>query len=192
MLTVTTASVALAQQPAQTGASASLPDGKFAVVDAEKFSDKIDELKQKYDQVEAQFKPRFEKIQQMAEQMKKLEAEIRAGLTTLPADKQRQMQLDYEDLKRRGTRDESDLHEEVSRALAAATRPINEKLSKALADYAKQRNIVAVFNLAALADTGLLAFFDPGSDITDDFIAQYNKANPVSGAAAPGAKAPAR
>jgi hypothetical protein len=42
-----------------------------------------------------------------------------------------------------------------------------------------------VINLAGAAQTGTLAYWNPGTDITDDFISEYNKANPVAGGAAP-------
>ncbi|MFY9556885.1 MAG: OmpH family outer membrane protein, partial [Blastocatellia bacterium] len=65
-----------------------------------------------------------------------------------------------------------------------ATKPIRDKLYQFLNNYAAQRSIVLIINLAGAAQTGTLAYWNPGTDITDDFIAEYNKANPVAGAPA--------
>jgi Skp family chaperone for outer membrane proteins len=177
-----------ARQSAQGGTASAIPDGKIAVVKADVFAEKVFELKQKYDQVDSQFKPRFEKIKKMAEELKGLEAELTSG-KTVPPEKSRQLQNQYEDLKRRGMREEADLQEDLTRALETVTTPIQEKLAKFMGVYAAQRNIVVVFNLNGASEIGLFAFANPGSDITDDFIAEYNKANPVPGMPAPVAPA---
>ena len=63
--------------------------------------------------------------------------------------------------------------------------PIRDKLYQFLQAYSAQRGVVLVINLAGAAQTGTLAFWNPGVDITEDFINEYNKANPVAGAPAP-------
>ena len=42
-----------------------------------------------------------------------------------------------------------------------------------------------MINLAGAAQAGVLAYWNPGTDVTEDFVAEYNKANPVAGASAP-------
>jgi hypothetical protein len=43
---------------------------------------------------------------------------------------------------------------------------------------------VLIINLPGAAQTGSIAYWSPGADITQDFITEYNKANPVAGAPA--------
>ena len=76
------------------------------------------------------------------------------------------------------------------RLLDIATRPVRDKMTQFLNTYAAQRNIVVVINLAGAAQSGSLAYWNPKLDITDDFIGEYNKANPVAGVTAtpPGAQ----
>ncbi|HEX4998130.1 MAG TPA: OmpH family outer membrane protein [Terriglobia bacterium] len=167
------------QAPEQ--AVAPLPDGKVAVVNTDVFPEKIAELKEKYDQIESQYKSRFDVIQKLAEEAKAIGDKLSSS-TDLTLDATRQLQTQYEDLQRRGTREETDLHDEVTRALDTATRPIQEKLKNFMSAYAREHGIVAVFNLVPAADSGLFAFWNPGTDITDDFVAAYNKANPAAGA----------
>lgn len=174
---------ASAQQATQAGIGAVLPDGKIAVINTQIFPSAIGELKQKYEQVNNQFKDRFLKLQTLADQLKQLENDIRVKQQTLTADKLQEMQSNYTELKKRGEREQEDLNSDADKALDAATKPIRDKLSQFLNTYAGQRNIVLVINLAGAAQTGSLAYWNPATDITDDFVAEYNKANPVPGGA---------
>ena len=88
-------------------------------------------------------------------------------------------------MKRQGTRDYEDLKGEYDRAEEASTKPVKDKLYQFLNNYATQHGIVLVINLAGAAQTGVLAYWNPATDITGDFINEYNKANPVPGLAPP-------
>ena len=184
ILVASTAGLASAQRATQAGVGAAVPDGKVAVMNTEAFRAAIGELKLKYDQVDNQFKDRYQKLQGLENQLKQMESDIKTKGQSLTAEKFQEMQTAYEDLKRRGTRDFEDLKAEYERTVDTATKPIRDKLFQFLNTYASQRGIVVIFNLAGAAQTGALAYWNPGADITDDFIAEYNKANPVSGAAA--------
>lgn len=170
---------ARAQQPA----GGVIPDGKVVVINTTVFPSQIGELKQKYDQIDNQFKDRYQKLSAIVDQMTKLENEIKAQSNVLTADKLREKQDQYETLKRQATRDNEDLRAEAEKALEAATKPVRDKLYQSLNNYSAKNGIVMVINLAGAAQSGALAFWDPKSDITEDFISDYNKANPVPGAA---------
>jgi outer membrane protein len=175
---------ASAQQATQAGVGAAIPDGKIAVLNAAAFAENISELRQKYEQVNNQFKDRYQKLQGLAEQMKTLENEIRVQGPTLAPDKLQEKQTSYAELKKRGEREQEDLNGEIDKAIDTATRPVRDKLYQFLQTYAAQRGIVMIINLAGAAQTQSLAYWSPGTDITQDFIAEYNKANPVAGAPA--------
>ncbi len=181
------AASASAQQPANGGA---LPDGKIAVINTTAFPTQIAELKQKYEQVETQFKDRYQRLQTLEQQMKTLENEIRTKGSSLAQDKLAEMQNSYEDMKKRGTRDYEDLKTDSAKAVDNATKPVRDKLYQFLQNYATQRGIVVLIDLAGAAQTQSLAYVSPGADITADFIAEYNKANPVAGAPAAPAQRP--
>lgn len=178
---VTTA--ASAQQATQAGVGAALPEGKVAVVNPQAFPGSVLELRQKYEQVEKQFQSRSQQLQTVENQLRQMENDIQVKGPTLAPEKLQEMQNNYADLKRRGTRDYEDVKADYDRTLDTATKPVRDKLTQFLNNYATQRNIVLVINLAGAAQTGSLAYWNPGSDITDDFVAEYNKANPVAGAA---------
>jgi Skp family chaperone for outer membrane proteins len=173
-----------AQQATQAGVGAALPDGKVAVINTQVFPGSVLELKQKYEQVNNQFKDRFQKLQGLAEQMKGMENDLRTKQNVLSADKYQELQANYTELKKRGEREQEDFNADADKALDAATKPVRDKMTQFLNTYAAQRSIVVVINLAGAAQSGSLAYWNPGLDITDDFVAEYNKANPVAGVTA--------
>jgi outer membrane protein len=182
---------AAAQQPV---AGAALPDGKIAVLNTTLFRAQIFELKQKYDQVETKFKDRLAKLETIKQEITKLTNELQAQANVLPIDKQREKQDRIEQLRKQGTREQEDLNTEVEREVDAATKPVRDKLYQFLNNYCTRNSIVMVISLAEAAQSGTLAFWHPTADITDDFIKQYNQANPVAGGApatAPATRPPA-
>jgi Skp family chaperone for outer membrane proteins len=176
------AAVAPAQQATQAGVGAAIPDGKVAVLNTQVFPSAINELKQKYEQVNNQFKARAQQLQTMSDQMKQMENDMQTKQSVMSPEKYQELRNNYDDLKRRGTREQEDLNNDVERALENATKPVRDKLYQFLQTYSAQRGVVLVINLAGAAQTGTLAYWNPGSDITEDFISEYNKANPVAGA----------
>jgi len=176
-------SSASAQQATQAGVSAALPDGRIAVVNSQAFLGGIGELKQKYEQVDKQFQARYQQLQALESQLKQMENDMQVKGPTLAPEKLAELQNNYNELKKKGTRDLEDLKAEYDRTIDAATKPIRDKLYQFLNNYAAQHSIVLVINLAGAAQSGSLAYWNPGTDITDDFIAEYNKANPVPGPA---------
>ncbi|HLG18005.1 MAG TPA: OmpH family outer membrane protein [Blastocatellia bacterium] len=176
---------ASAQQPAQPSAPAAVPDGKIAVVNTNAFPPQISELKQKYDQVENQLRDRYQKLGATEQQLKQLESDIQTKCPSMAPDKCRELQLNYADTKKRWDRDVEDFKSDYERALEVATGPVKQKLIKFMETYAIQRGIVMIINLPGAAQTQSIAYWNPATDITDDFIAEYNKANPVAAAATP-------
>uniref|UniRef100_UPI00397DE2E3 hypothetical protein n=1 Tax=Salmonella sp. SAL4355 TaxID=3159876 RepID=UPI00397DE2E3 len=68
---------------------------------------------------------------------------------------------------------------------------VYEKVGKFLEGYCQQRGIVMVLEGSAAQQAGILLFAAQATDITDDFIKEYNKANPApAGAAPPAPKKP--
>ena len=181
LLTLAVISLSVNAQQPQSGAS--LPDGKVVVVNTSDFPAKIAELKQKYDQVESQFKDRSQKIEALRQQVAQKETDIQNKQSTLTPDRLREMQAEVDDLKKRGQREVEDLQADYSKALETTTKPVRDKLLQALQNYATQRSIIAIFDLPGVAQTGSLAYWTPAIDVTQDFINEYNRANPVPTAA---------
>jgi len=95
------------------------------------------------------------------------------------------MREEYDQLKKQGTRELEDLQAESNKALESQTKSVRDKLSQFISNYAGQRGITLIVDLPGAYQSGILAFWSPNVDITEDFIAEYNKANPVPTGAAP-------
>jgi hypothetical protein len=86
-------------------------------------------------------------------------------------------------MKRDYKRKAEDLEAEAGRARDRAFEPISGKLGKFAEDYTAKRGIVMLVDMANALQSGTVVWFDPRSDVTQDFINEYNKANPVTTAA---------
>src|SRR5215469_2284847 len=145
-LAAITASAA-AQQATQAGVSGLLQDGKVAVMNTAVFPEKIGELRQKYEQVQAQFKDRTQRLQALDTEVKNLTQEFQTKQPTLSADKAQEMSQIIEDKKKKGQRELEDLQTDYNKALEAATKPVRDKLSGFVNSYASQRGIIMIIDL---------------------------------------------
>jgi outer membrane protein len=185
---------ASAQQPANGAAPAAgrapvvLPKGKIAVIDTERFQDQVFEFKAKMEALNRQFEPRIKEVQGLADRITALETTLKTQSTALSPAKTAEMTEQLATMKREYQRKGEDLQADGNRAKQKAFEPISAKLVKFAADYTAQRGIVLLIDLANADQAGTVLWFDPRADVTKDFIAEYNKANPV----APGAAAPAK
>jgi Skp family chaperone for outer membrane proteins len=167
-----------AQQAAPSGA---IPDGKVAVINTQVFPDRIGELRQKYEGVQNQFKDRSARLQAADAELKKMASDLENNV--LSAQKQQEIRVQFEEKKKQLQRDSEDLNVDYSKAIEAAISPVRAKLTQFMENYTKQRNIIMIIELSGAAQTGIIAYFNPAADITEDVIAEYNKANPVPTAA---------
>ena len=185
---------ALAQQPTspvapRSGASAASADGKIAVLNTGAFYDKIFELKSKQDQVEKKYEPRVNELKNLQTQIETQTKSLESQRGVASADKLQTMAEQIGDMQKRYKRQAEDLQAEMQREGETAIKPVRDKLSNFVKGYAAQRNIVLILDKAGSYQNGTVAYIADAIDITDDFIAEYNKANPVPGAATPAPRA---
>lgn len=186
---------ALAQQPGAAAAQkppapALLPKGKVAVVNTAVFQEQVGEFKQKIESLNRQFEPRVKEVQGLADKINALETTLKSQTGVLTPAKVAEMTENLGVMKRDYTRKSEDLQSDAGRARDKAFEPITGKLSKFAEDYTAKRGVVLLIDLANGVQSGTLLWFDPRSDVTQDFINEYNKANPVT-TAAPVAPKPA-
>jgi outer membrane protein len=177
------------QQPAagaaQPGATpALLPKGKVAVIDTERFQAEVLEFRAKMEALNRQFEPRIKDVQGLADRINALENTLKTQSGTLSAAKSAEMTEQLASMKREYQRKGEDLQADGNRAKQKEFEPISAKLVKFAADYTAKRGIVLLIDLANADQAGTVLWFDPRTDITKDFIAEYNKAYPVAGAPA--------
>ncbi len=171
--------------PAPTGAAGSPADGKIAVINTNAFAEKILELKSKADVVNKKYEPQFKQLQDLQTQITAIETEIKTKQQTLTPDALRQLQERGQQLATTYKRQGEDLQAAYNREADTAIAPVRQKLEDFVKSYASQRGIVLILDLPGSYQAGIIGYFNQAIDITDDFIAEYNRVNPVPGAAAP-------
>lgn len=179
---------ALAQQPGagapqKPAAAALLPKGKIAVINTGAFQEKVEEFKAKVESLSRQFEPRVKEVQGLADKINALETTLKSQNGVLAPAKIAEMTENLDSMKRDYKRKAEDLEADAGRARDRAFEPITGKLGKFAEDYTAKRGIVMLVDIANALQSGTVIWFDPRSDVTQDFINEYNKANPVATAA---------
>ncbi len=179
---------ALAQQPGagappKPAAPALLPKGKIAVINTAVFQEKVEEFRAKIDSLSRQFETRVKEVQGLADKINALETTLKSQNGVLAPAKIAEMTENLDSMKRDYKRKAEDLEADAGRARDKAFEPITGKLSKFAEDYTVKRGIVMLWDIANAVQSGTVIWFDQRSDITQDFINEYNKANPVATAA---------
>ncbi len=188
------ASVAAAQQVSavanQGAAPAMLPKGKIAVVNTDAFQTNITEFRIKLEELNRQYEPRVKDLQTKADRITALETTINTQRASLDPSRLAEMSEQLDRQKREYQRQAEDLQAEGQRVRNQAFEPLDKKLIKFAEEYTAKRGIVMLIDLANAVESSTIVWFDPRTDVTEDFIKEYNKANPVPGAAAPPAQKP--
>jgi Skp family chaperone for outer membrane proteins len=175
------------QQPAPSGPPA-LPKGKVAVINTGVFQEQVAEFKAKVDELNRQFEPRVKDLQGLADRITAQENTLKQSSQggALSAARVAEMTEQLAGMKKEYQRKREDLEADASRAKEKSFEPLTMKLVKFAQDYAARHGIVHLVDLGNSVQAGVLLWYDPRTDVTQDFITEYNKANPA--AAAPAAK----
>jgi len=197
------AAFAQTPQPSRTTAAAPAPsastggtggtgaEGKLAYINSGRFSSDIGELKSKLDAFNAELDPKRKEVQAEEEALNNLKNKINTQGATVSAQVRSQWVEEASDKEKALTRKKEDYNLLGQRRLAEVAQPVYDKVTKYLDTYCQQRGIVMVLEVGAAQQAGILIFASQGTDITDDFIKEYNKANPsAAGAASAAPKKP--
>ncbi len=184
---------AFAQQSAAStpqGAAGAAPQGvpggikgKVAVINTAALQEVIYEFKAKRDALNKQFEPRVRDLELLASQIQSRENTLKSQGDSLTPGKKAELTEQVESLKREYQRKGEDLEAEGGRARDIALKPVSEKLDRFAREYAAKKGISVLIDLAGAYNSGNLVWFDPRLDVTEDFVKEFNKANPVAGMA---------
>jgi Skp family chaperone for outer membrane proteins len=143
---------------------------KLGIIELAAFRSEIAELKQKYDKLQAEFEP---KQRELASIQSSIEAKQKTLQETpnLTQQQAAKLQGEIQDLQREGQRKGEDAQALAQKREQEETGAIYEK------------GITHVLEAGRLREGGLVVYAAPASFITDDFIKEYNKANPATAAA---------
>jgi Skp family chaperone for outer membrane proteins len=163
-----------------------LPKGKVAVINTAMFQEQVLEFKSKMEELNRQFEPRVRDVRGLADRITAQENTIKTQGQggALSAARVAEMTEQLEAMKKEYQRKAEDLEADASRAKDRAFEPLTNKLVKFAQDYTAKRGIVHLIDLSNSLNSGFLLWYDQRTDVTADFIAEYNKANPVTAAPA--------
>lgn len=158
--------------------------GRIAVINTTVFQEKIAEFKAKIDALNKQFEPRVRDLEQLGQRIQQMENTIQNGRGTLTPAKIAELSEQMEGLKKEYQRKGEDLQVDGNKAREQSLQPVSEKLERFAKDYTARKGITLLFDLANAVNSNLIVWYDAKMDVTDDFITEYNKANPSTAASA--------
>jgi len=159
--------------------------GKIAIINTAAFRVGIDELKTRMEALTKEFEPQNKELEGLQKQIDDLKNKVQTqGSTVQPSVRNNWMEqgADLEKTLKRKSEDYQSLFQKRGQEVVA---PIMDKINQSLGKYSQQHNIVLVLERQVAEGSSLLVWAAPVSDITEDFIKEYNKANPSSAPAAP-------
>lgn len=151
---------------------------KIAVVDTGSFNNLIVEFRQQIETLQREFNPSTEALQKLAIEIQGEEDALQRLAESLAPEVRQKRIEDLEKKKIDFKRKQEDLKDAVDKRAGIVLGPLQEKIGKALEAYAKERGISVLLDMGTAAKAGGLIYIAPGMDITDDFAAKYNAANP--------------
>ena len=165
--------------PPQGGAPVSLPNGKVAVINTTVFYTQLAEFKIKLEELNRQFEPRIKDLEGKGDRITALETTLQTQGNALTPAKVAEFNEQLQKLKRDYQRQQEDLQADGQRAREQAFAPLDEKLGKFAEAYAAKKGIILLVDLANAVNSNTIVWYDTRSDVTQDFVNEYNKANPA-------------
>lgn len=177
--TPTRSATQISQQPAPQRTGPASLEGRIAIIDSDLFGDQqkgIKRLLAALGRVNAEFLPIQNQLSDMKTRIQTLLDQINrpAAGTTPQALQQKRDQA--ESLQREWEYKTRETQANYNRRLSEVMSPIYDDLGKALEEFARQRGISVILDSAKLS--GAIFIANGNLDITDDFIAEYNRRNP--------------
>lgn len=180
-----------ARAQANSAAAAQAP-GKIAVMNVRNAIVATAEGKQAQAQLQSQFAPRQNELQNLQKQIEDLQRRMTDGARTLSDDEKAKMQREGELLSRRLQRGNDDLNEELNAAQGEVVDTIGRKMLEVLDRYSRENGYVVVLDTSAQGSP--VVYGSSSADITQEIVRLYDQAYPVKttgSSAAPAAPKPA-
>jgi outer membrane protein len=138
------------------------------------------EGKQASAELQQQFQPRQNELENMNKQINDLRSRLSAGASTLSDDEKVRLTQQGQRLTQQLDRKNNELNEDVQAAQGDVVDKIGRKMMDVLDRYARENGLVAVFDSSA--QNSPILFASTNIDITQEIIKLYDQAYPVKGA----------
>jgi outer membrane protein len=173
-----------AQNPPASGGGTGA-QGKIAFVNTAAFRVGIVEFKTALEALNKEFEPKNNELEGLQKQIEELKNKVeKDGPKAQPSVRDGWMDqgAQLEKTLKRKTEDYQTIFQRRGQEVVG---PILEKINKFFDQYCQQRSIVMALERQVADNGNLLVWMAPAADITEDFMNEYNKANPSSTPAAP-------
>jgi Skp family chaperone for outer membrane proteins len=191
--------VATAQTPRPAGGAPTPPaatqpvggtgaEGKIAIINSSLFDSDIGELKAKFDALSAEVEPKRKDIEADQNKYNTLKNDIQTKGGTVTQQIRDQWVEQATELEKTIKRKIEDYEPWAQKRIAEATQATYGKISEALSKYATAKGIAIVIDGVVAQQQRFLLYALPTTDITADFIKEYNAKNPAPASAAPAKK----
>jgi len=168
-------------------AAGSAAAGKFAVINVRQAIVTTAEGKQASSELQTQFAARQTELENLNKQINDLRQRLSSGQSTLSDEEKVRLTKQGQLLTQQLERKQNELQEDLNAAQGDVVDRIGRKMMDVLERYARENNLVAVFDSSA--QNSPILFAATSIDITQDIIKLYDQAYPSKGgAAAPAAK----
>ena len=175
-----------ARPAASAPAAANVPDSKIAFINTEAFGDEkvgITRFVNAIRSLEKEFQPRQTELNNMQTRLKTLADDIQklSGANVVDPNTIRVKQEEAEQLQRDMKRKKEDADAAFQKRYETVVSPISQDIVKSLGEFATSRGITMMFDISKLAPAVLTA--NPAMDLTQAFIAEYNRTHPATASA---------
>jgi len=170
-------------------AAGSAAAGKIGVINVRQAIVTTAEGKQASAELQQQFQPRQNELENMNKQINDLRNRLSAGASTLSDDEKVRLTQQGQRLTQQLDRKNNELNEDVQAAQADVVDKIGRKMMDVLDRYARENGLVAGFDSSA--QNSPILFASTNIDITQEIIKLYDQAYPVKGGGGPASSAPA-
>ena len=170
---------------AQTGAAAAgAAPTKIGVINVRQAIVATAEGKQASSQLQTQFNPQQNDLENMQKQIQDLQSRLSNGARTLSDDEKARLQRQGELLAREFQRKQDDMNEEVTAAQGDIVDTIGRKMLDVLDRYARENGYVVVLDSSAQGSP--VVYGSTQVDVTQEIVRLYDQAYPLKAGASGG------
>jgi outer membrane protein len=158
---------------------------KVGVVNMQRAVFESAEIKKADADMQTRYKPRADRAQALQGEIAAIAQQLQAGAGKLTQEAEADLNAEGARKQRELTRMNEDMQADVERERNEILGKSSQKMTDVVKKLAESKGLDLV------VDSGQALYFKPSMDITDDAIAAYDKAYPVTAAAPASAAAPA-
>lgn len=162
-----------------TAAWAQAPPTKAGVISMQGVIAGTKEGQKARQQFEAKWQPKEKEFTQRRDEVTRLEEQLNKGGSVLSEEAHNQREKELDQKKKKLERDISDAKDELTAEEQAVLQRLGQKALAVLAKYGKDNGYTIIVDTSN-PDSPVL-YAEPGTDVTQDVIALYDKANATTG-----------